>query len=307
MIGLRQSTNLRLCRLSSQRAWLVTAQRLNSTTSTNKPKPKPKKKPKAMNIARVPISYIGVMTDHYTPPKLRSVPLKSWPRVILNRFLVFGFNTYNVLKYKREISKPLKFNEWKDKAIEHYVRTNKAFAQACTKAASPLEGGPYGGPQGVANFLASKLDQVGGKHLIDALSARASTFASQQNMQVEWKLVSIDKNPKITTFSAIPDEDGIATYVQFVMNLKTTQQISVKNTSTGEVVQESQTNADDYLVYSMNPWDERILLVGKIFESEPDRGLKSDMDAFDTRTMQNFINEAGDIYRDKPASAVEKV
>lgn len=303
MIGLRRCLMEAASRLVPTRPLVLQQQTLahrlyssstsDGTTSTSTPAKK-KKKNKNMSISQVPISVIGVMSDHYIPPKLTSVSITRWPRVLLNRFLLFGFNTYNILKFKREINKPLQFNDWKDQAIETYVRTNKVFAQACNNFTTSPSSTIY-------KFITSKLDQSCGKHLNEVLTNRAVTFRQQPNIELSWDLVSIDKNPKVSVFTTIPDEDGIGVYVQFVMNLKTTQKLTISDKrDSGKIIQQTETKVNDYLVYTMNPWDGRILLVGKLFESDAYRGLKSELDVFDTKTMGDYLNEAADIYREDP-------
>lgn len=260
--------------------------------STSSSKPQAKKK-KTMNIANVPLSYIGVMSDLYIPPRLLKYSPFSWPKLMLRRLLTFAFNTYNVIKYKREIAQPLQFNEWKDKAIENYVKTNKIFAQACNSFGSttpPL--------RDVSKFINLKLNQCCGKHLLDVLNLRATNF--QPEYKISWDLKSIDANPKISMFSVIPDQDGIGCYVQFIMKLKTTQHVTVIERVGGKLIQDVESQSTDYLVYSMNPFNGQILLVGKLFESDDKRGLKPELDAFDAHAMQKFVLKAADIYRDAP-------
>ncbi|KAI3404255.2 hypothetical protein KGF56_002894 [Candida oxycetoniae] len=234
------------------------------------------------------------MADHYISPKLLRTSIIKWPKLILNKLLVFGFNTYNILKFKREISKPLQFNEWKDTSIECYVRTNKIFAQACNNLGlSPTKE--------VFNLINLKLNQSCGNHLIGALCTRVLNFQSQTDKKVAWDLISIDANPKVVTFNVIPDEDGVGMYVQYVMNLKTTQKLTIADRlNPNKIITETESKVDDYLVYTMNPWDGRILLVGKLFESDASRGMKSDLDVFNNSVMEKFLTESADIYREDP-------
>ncbi|KAI5950450.1 hypothetical protein KGF57_004319 [Candida theae] len=261
--------------------------------SDQAPAPTKTKKKKSMNIANVPLAYIGVMSDLYIPPRLLKYSPLSWPKLMLRRLLTFAFNTYNVIKYKREIAQPLQFNEWKDKAIENYVKTNKIFAQACNNFTSTASSS-----RDVSKFINLKLNQCCGKHLIDVLNLRAANF--QPNYKISWDLKSIDANPKISMFSVIPDQDGIGCFVQFIMKLKTTQQVTVTERVGGKLVQDVESQSTDYLVYSMNPFNGQILLVGKLFESDDKRGLKPELDAFDAHAMQKFVLKAADIYRDGP-------
>ncbi|KAI5961010.1 uncharacterized protein KGF55_004277 [Candida pseudojiufengensis] len=250
-----------------------------------------------MNIAQVPISYIGVMSDLYVPPSLIKYSPLKWPKLILRRIMVFAFNTYNVIKFKREIGQPLNFNKWKDQSIENYIKTNKIFAQSCTKSTALTNSEKKS--LEISKFLNSKLDQCCGKHLIEILTKRSENFKIL-NGKINWELVSIDSNPKITMFNVIPDQDGIGCYVQYIMNLKTTQKLTITNKSNNEIIQENETKVNDYLVYTMNPFNDKILLVGKLFESDSERGLKPELDVFNPSEMQKFVLKSADIYREDP-------
>ena len=127
----------------------------------------------------------------------------------------FALNTYNIVKFKREIGVPLEFNAWKDKGIENYVRANKVFAQACSEPQLKAK----------ASLLRRKLDHSCGKHLIESLSARSLSFP--EDSKLNWELKSIQNNPKVVLFNIIPDADGIACFVQFILKLKTNQKISI--------------------------------------------------------------------------------
>ncbi|KAI5952779.1 hypothetical protein KGF54_003646 [Candida jiufengensis] len=266
-----------------------------ATTPTDNETPEPKKKKKQLNIAQVPISYIGVMSDLYVSPKLTKYSPLKWPKLVLRRIMVFAFNTYNVIKFKREIGQPLNFNKWKDQSIENYIKTNKIFAQSCNKASSLSNNKS----KELSKFVNLKLDQCCGKHLIEVLIKRSENF-NYPNGKINWELKSIDSNPKITMFNVIPDQDGIGCYVQYIMNLRTTQVVTITNKSTNEIIQENETKVDDYLVYTMNPFNDKILLVGKLFESNSERGLKPDLDVFNPSEMQKFVLKAADIYREDP-------
>ncbi|KAL6453038.1 MBA1 Inner membrane mitoribosome receptor MBA1 [Candida maltosa Xu316] len=262
---------------------------MNSSSTTNKNTPATPKKKKGtpeMNMANVPISYFGVMSDFYVPPKITTAPIKYWPKLLLKRVMVFASNTYNIVKFKRELGVPLRFNEWKDRAIEHYVRTNKVFAQACNEPSPVLKG----------NIISKKLDHVCGYHTMDVLKVRSATFPS--GSVLSWELLKIENNPKVVMFNIIPDNDGVALYVQFIMKLKTRQKIAV--TKDDKVVQEKESSVEDYLVYTLNPTNQELILAGKLFESNYERGLKPEMDITDANLMQKFLSIAADIHRDDP-------
>lgn len=280
VIGISKQSSLPKSFISSQ-----ISIRSNSSSSTPD-NDNVKRKKAGMDISKVPLPYIGVMSDFYVPPKLTTCPITSWPKLITRRIMLFALNTYNIVKFKREIGVPLEFNAWKDKGIENYVRANKVFAQACSEPQLKAK----------ASLLRRKLDHSCGKHLIESLSARSLSFP--EDSKLNWELKSIQNNPKVVLFNVIPDADGIACFVQFILKLKTNQKISIVKDQ--KVVKEQESSVEDYLVYSMNPISKELLLVGKLFESDHIRGLKPEMDVFDQKLMQRFLKTSSDIYRTDP-------
>lgn len=266
----------------------------SSTSTNNKPNSNVQKKKKNQpDISQLPLNYLGCMADFYIPPKYKSSPISSWPRLLIRRLLLFALNTYSIISFKRELGVPLKFNLWKDKGIECFVRANKSFADACneTKIRSKQ------------NILSKKLDHSCGIHLIGALLNRSLTFPTDSKLS--WELISIEKDPKIILFNTIPDSNGVAVYVQFIMKLNSKQKVTIRNKN-DEIVQENESLVEDNLVFSLDPVTEELLLVGKLFESDHIRGLKSDIDMLNTKEMQRFLKVAADIYRSDPKdSAVE--
>ena len=233
VIGISKQSSLPKSFISSQ-----ISIRSNSSSSTPD-NDNVKRKKAGMDISKVPLPYIGVMSDFYVPPKLTTCPITSWPKLITRRIMLFALNTYNIVKFKREIGVPLEFNAWKDKGIENYVRANKVFAQACSEPQLKAK----------ASLLRRKLDHSCGKHLIESLSARSLSFP--EDSKLNWELKSIQNNPKVVLFNIIPDADGIACFVQFILKLKTNQKISIVKDQ--KVVKEQESSVEDYLVYSMNP------------------------------------------------------
>lgn len=217
-----------------------------------------------MDISKVPLPYIGVMSDFLCSTKAYNLSYYIMAKIDYTKNNAFALNTYNIVKFKREIGVPLEFNAWKDKGIENYVRANKVFAQACSEPQLKAK----------ASLLRRKLDHSCGKHLIESLSARSLSFP--EDSKLNWELKSIQNNPKVVLFNIIPDADGITCFVQFILKLKTNQKISIVKDQ--KVVKEQESSVEDYLVYSMNPISKELLLVGKLFESDHIRGLKPEMD-----------------------------
>ncbi|KAK6879775.1 Inner membrane mitoribosome receptor MBA1, mitochondrial [Candida tropicalis] len=251
-----------------------------------------KKKKKQPDISQLPLNYLGCMADFYIPPKFTKSPILSWPRLIIRRISLFALNTYSIIAYKRELGVPLQFNLWKDKGIESYIRANKSFANACNEGKIKIK----------QDIINKNLDHVCGIHLIGALLNRSLTFP--KDCKLTWELIKIEKDPKIISFNTIPDNNGVAVYVQFIMKLNSKQKITIKDKN-DNITQEKESSVEDYLVFSLDPVNQELLLVGKLFESDHIRGLKSDLDMLNTKEMQRFLKLAADIYRADPKDTTQ--
>jgi len=243
-----------------------------------------KKPAQTGDITQVPVKNIGVMADFYIPPKFLSCPVTSWHKLIFRRLGLFVVNTYSIVKFKRETTSGLHFNEWKDNAIDLYVKTNKIFAAACCKK-----------PSERAAYLKSQLEDISGVEVIKSLVERAGSFP--QNSKLKWELDSVVGNPKVVSFNALPDANNNTAYVQFVMKVTTKQNVTVTLTQN---TQESEKAVTDYLVYSFDPWTKQMYLVGTLFESDHIRKVTPDDNFTNPKYMLAFSKSCGDIYRSNP-------
>ncbi|ABN65124.1 assembly of mitochondrial respiratory complexes [Scheffersomyces stipitis CBS 6054] len=255
---------------------------------STEPEKKKKKKSQAADISQVPVKNIGVMADFYVPPAFMSCPITSWHKLLFRRLGMFVVNTYNVIKFKRETGLKLQFNDWKDTAIEQYVKTNKIFAAACSKRRAER-----------AKYLESQLADVSGAEVIRNLAERADTFPVDSKLS--WELVSIGNNPKVVSFNVIPDSNNVTVYVQFIIKLITKQKVVVTVQGQDQTTERS---VSDYLVYSMDPVTRELFLVGKLFESDHIRKVAPDDKFTNPKFMIAFTRASGDIYRANP-KAVE--
>ncbi|RCK58196.1 Inner membrane mitoribosome receptor MBA1, mitochondrial [Candida viswanathii] len=246
----------------------------------------PKKAPQA-DMSQIPLQLLGCLTDFYIPPRYVSAPVSSWPKLLMRRIMLFALNTYSIVAFKRELGVPLKFDLWKDRAIEQYVRANKAFAEACNEPKVRAKG----------EIVEKRLDHTCGLHVGEALYARSKSFPVGSS--VKWELVKLVKDPKIVLFNSIPDRNGVACFVQFVMKLNTVQKMTIFGKD-GEVVQEKEQPVEDNLVFSLDPLSDELLLVGKLFESNHIRGLKPEIDISNPKEAKRFMVVAADIYRADP-------
>lgn len=247
-----------------------------ATTST--------KKQQTGNISQVSIKSIATIADFYIPPKLTTCPISWWPRLILRRLGVIGINTYSVAKFKGDTKLKFKFNVWKEQAMEKFVKTNKLFAAACSLPLQQRE-----------SYLKLQLENTTGALVAQKLIERAKSFPSHGKLQ--WELIKVEKNPKVVSFVGLPDNNNITTYIQMIIKVRTKQRVSLingKNTNTTERL------VQDYLVCTLNPYQDELVVVGTVFESDYKRGVNPEISFNDTKTMLAYQQQCADIFRSKP-------
>ena len=221
---------------------------------------------KARSLGTVPVNLIGTVNDYYIPPALKSAPLAKWPRLILRRMALLLTNTYSVVKLRRDTSIKPKFTAWKDQAVDIYVKTNKAFAKRNLK---PVEA-------------------IIGKETYKALNKRMETLPSKP---ITWTLDKLENNPKVVAFLAIPDEDQTAGVCQFCMKLETSQTTTVG-------LETFKRKLEEYLVFTVNPFNDEVALVGKAFPLNFERGLvDQSFDQTDPQAFMRLTTQFADIFR----------
>lgn len=246
--------------------------------------PKKKSKNSVADISQIPIKSIGTIADFYVPPPIFSSPVSSWHKLVFRRLGMFAVNTYSIVKFRNETKTKLKFNDWKEQAMEKFVKTNKIFAAACNLPQSKRP-----------EYLTLQLEDNSGTLVSKRLIQRARSFPA--NGKLTWDLVSIEKNPKVISFTVLPDSNNVTAYVQFVMKVTTKQKVSYTN---GKDTQESERTVTDNLVYTLNPFSDEVVLVGSIFESDHLRNIQPELSFKDTKLMQEFQNQTADIFRSNP-------
>ncbi|ODV79270.1 uncharacterized protein CANTADRAFT_26247, partial [Suhomyces tanzawaensis NRRL Y-17324] len=246
--------------------------------------PSKRKVPKSGDISQVPLNFIGVMADFYIPPRFRDCPPSSWHKLIFRRLGAFVVNTYSIIKYRRETGLKLHFNEWKDNAIDLFVKTNKIFASGCSKRFAERE-----------QYLKKQLGQVSCVEVTNSLVSRAKTFPTDSKLQ--WELLSLESNPKVVSFNVLPDANEITMYIQFVLKARTKQKVIIER---GGESQETVRTVQDYLVYTLNPYTGEMYLAGTLFESDHIRKVTPDEKFTNVKYMMAFTKASGDIYRENP-------
>ncbi|CAN3373333.1 hypothetical protein DIURU_001292 [Diutina rugosa] len=244
-----------------------------------------KKKEPSGDLSMVPIGSIGVMADFYVAPKVFKAPISKWGRLLARRVIQFAVNTYSIAKYKRETKLKLEFNQWKETAMEQFVRTNKVFAAACNKRASERK-----------SYIERQLNDCTGTEVINQLAVRAATFPA--GTKISWDLVSVDTNPKVISFNALPDQNNLTAFIQFIVQVTTTQKVTI--TAANADPKETVRQVKDNLVFTLDPFAEEQRLVGSLFESDYDRKVQPDGSLITPKTMLAFTKKCADIYRPNP-------
>lgn len=235
--------------------------------------PMAKKAKQGGDISQIPIKHLGVLAPYYIPPPVFKSPVLLWHKLVFRRMGQFLFNTYSVYKFKNETGRQVHFNQWKDDAIDIFVRTNRAFS---------------------AQNLAPVQNVVG----VAAFNSLQDRLASvPKHTKLQWELLQIEENPKVVSFNALPDNNGVTAIIQFVMKLKTRQQVTV--TTRGEQPLVTDRVSTDYLVYTLDPFLDELCLVGSLFECDHLRPIQPEMDVTNYKEMMEFQKKALDIFRQK--------
>ncbi|CUM65004.1 uncharacterized protein PRCAT00002623001 [Priceomyces carsonii] len=243
---------------------------------------KKKKTGQTADISQVPIKSIGVIADFYVPPKYLASPVSSWLRLFLRRMGLFAINTYSVVKYRRETGLKLKFNDWKEQAIEKQVKANKIFAAACNLPLAERE-----------RYLKDQLNGIAGDEVLKSMVMRAVTFPP--GMKLTWDLISVESNPKIVSFNCLPDSNNITTYIQFVVKVRTKQKVTLEQSKNES--KETERVITDNLVYTLNPFSDETVLVGSLFDSDSNRGVQPEINFTNSLVMVAFQKKCADIFR----------
>lgn len=233
-------------------------------------------------MSLVPLKSIGVLADFYIPPKFLNSPVTSWHRLVLRRIGAFGLNTFSISKFKSDTKLKLRLNDWKELAVDKYVKTNKIFAAACSLPRAQRQ-----------SYLQSQLDGIAGIEVIKSLATRAVTFPVRSKL--EWNLKNIESNPRLVSFTPIPDNNDVSTIVQFVVRVQTKQEMVISGDS--QDPKKTERLVTDYIVLTLNPYTDEMAFVGTLFESDHVRGVKPELEMENVRALENFQKVCADIYR----------
>lgn len=239
-----------------------------------------------VDIVHVPLKALGVLTDFYVPPRLSSCPISTWPKVFFRSLGAYGLSTYFVGKYKQDTKLKLRFSEWKDLAMERYLKTNKIFAAACSQSPSQRKA-----------YIETQLDGIASTDVISSLATRAKSFPVSSRL--EWRLKKLERTPQVKVFQIIPDRDEVVALLQLVIRFDTKQEMIVHKEN-GET-QRTERVLTDHIVMTLNPYTKDMVLAGTLFPASPYRYLRPKLDGSDMPALLEFQRICADIYRASPA------
>ena len=98
------------------------------------------------------------------------------------------------------------------------------------------------------------------------------------------------------SFTPIPDSNDISAVIQFVVKVQTRQEMVI----TGDAQSKTERLVTDYIVLTLNPYTDELVLVGTLFESDHVRGVKPELEMENVRALENFQKVCADIYRAPP-------
>lgn len=240
-----------------------------------------------IDVMHIPLKSMGVLTDFYVPPRLTSCPISTWPRVILRSLGAYGLSTYFVARFKQDTKLKLQLPEWKELAIERYVKTNKIFASACSL--SPAQRKAY---------IETQLDGIASSEVKLSLASRAKTFPV--GSRLEWNLKDFESTPLVKIFQIIPDRDEVVAFLQLIIKVNTKQELVVHGES-GEP-QRTERLVTDHVVMTLNPYTNEMIFAGTVFPATPYQALRPSLDGTDMSALFKFQRECADIYRAPPVA-----
>lgn len=233
------------------------------------------------DVSKMPLKTVPVLAKFYVPPELRTAPVLKWFGLLRRRVFLFLVNTMQVRRFKSETKLKVTFNDWKEEAIEKFVKTNKTFANACNAPVSKRSA-----------IIEDGLRFSCGQFMEGILKARAARFPA--NYKLKWELVDVMTNPKIEGFYVIPDSNDAAALIQLVVNVTTKQKVTIQKP--GNQIEEKETVSHDHLVYGLDPFSREMYFIGKLFPSGFDDAVHPDPDSSVAEQLA-FSKKAADIFR----------
>ncbi|GME73142.1 unnamed protein product [[Candida] boidinii] len=271
LVGINQS--LRLSSYKSQRLLISPLSSLQLRLASTKVQTK-------QTNQRPAISKIGIPFEPYIPTRWSRMPNfftspKLFLKNIFKRCYLSAFNTVQVYQFRRAIGKENKpnFLKWKNEAIETYCAINKAFASKNVESVR----------ERMCEFV------------YFALGKRQTGLP--KNVSLGWDLVKFNSKPKLISFHQFPHDDGSILLLQIIYKFDTKQRLSFKKIGSGKKdITEQVKDLTEYVAFNVDPYTDKIVLAGSVFESPVERELTPKAMPSQEETVNNMIKNA-DIYR----------
>lgn len=254
---------------------LVRNVRLLSTSifSCDAAKKSSPKKPTSFNPR-----HLGVTNEVYIPPSSSNLPsFFVSPIIVMNalirRMYTFGLNTVQVALFRYQSGFKPNFLLWKNNAIENYVQVNKAFADKDINA--------------IKSNVSIWVEE--------ALIARSKQVP--EDVKLSWELVKFNAIPKLVSTQVIMIPGRPLELIQLIYKFDTKQRLIKLNKSTNKAEKLDKTVVD-YIAFICDATNDDMLLIGSLFESNPESKLPKDVNT-DTQTAIRKMKSSGDIYRAK--------
>ncbi|QPG73352.1 hypothetical protein FOA43_000662 [Brettanomyces nanus] len=238
--------------------------------------------PKKMKQQRPTISKVGIPFEPFIAPRWSRMPNPiispiRFTKCIFKKVYMSCYDWVQVYQFKRNMGKGYKpnFLKWKNDAIESYVKVNKAFSERNIDKAR---------------------DHMA-EYVYFALGRRQKELP--KNTTLGWDLVKFNKEPKLITFHTFPHDDGSVLLCQIIYQFDTKQKMTIKHRNSREF-QEKTKDLVEYLAFNVDPYTDRVVVSGSVFESLPQRQLSQGAMPSQEETI-NCMVKNGDIYRPEPS------
>ncbi|CCE65534.1 hypothetical protein TPHA_0L01810 [Tetrapisispora phaffii CBS 4417] len=270
LIRLDSFLNKGLVGLHTSNRLLSTTQKWYSSTSNKKTIP----------TSEFNFRHLGVASDIYVPPSLKSLPNPIlhptiFFNVLIRKVYTIGLNTIQIALFRNQSGIKPNFVLWKNNAIECYVNVN-------------------------TNFARNKLDKCKYNVSIwvqEALAARAHELPKR--MKLDWKLLKFNEVPKLISVQSMMIPGRPLEHIQLVYKFNTKQRLTRVDKQTNEV-KNIDKDVIDHMVFVCDATSGETIMVGSVFESSPGAKLPKNYDDNNKVTIAR-MKLCGDIFRPKPS------
>ncbi|GME78455.1 unnamed protein product [Ambrosiozyma monospora] len=237
---------------------------------------------KGMAKQRPAINKIGVPFQPFVPVRASRRPnLFTSPKLFfINLYkltALTAFNVYQRWKFSSSMGKNYKPNyiKWNNDVIDVFVKVNTAFSERKIE----------------------KVRDLMSDYVYFALGKRQASLP--KNISLGWDLIKFNSKPKLMSFYPFPHDDGSTLLVQVTYRFETKQRLTFKKHGSKEIKEEVK-DLVEYLSFNVDPYTEKVILAGSVFESPITRELSAKSMPSQEETINNMIAN-GDIYRIEPA------